>query len=82
TSLIIAQYEGGGGPHCSFDEHNEILAAIEKGDQERAVTLMMPHMEHIDSKLKLESDNASGDLHAVLAPLLGGKQKPRRGRAD
>ncbi len=40
TSLIIAQYESGGRSHCSFDEHNEILDAIEKGDKERAVTLM------------------------------------------
>ncbi len=69
TSLIIAQYESGGRSHCSFDEHNEILDAIEKGDKERAVTLMMHHMEHIDSKLNLESDNASGDLHAVFSHL-------------
>ncbi|HBO9705274.1 TPA: GntR family transcriptional regulator [Pseudomonas aeruginosa] len=82
TSLIIAQYESGGRSHCSFDEHNEILDAIEKGDKERAVTLMMHHMEHIDSKLNLESDNASGDLHAVFSHLLGGKKKPRRAKAD
>ena len=42
---------------------------------------MMHHMEHIDSKLNLESDNASGDLHAVFSHLLGGK-KPRRAKAD
>ncbi len=79
---VIAQYESGGRSHCSFDEHNEILDAIEKGDKERAVTLMMHHMEHIDSKLNLESDNASGDLHAVFSHLLGGKKKPRRAKAD
>ncbi len=82
TSLIIAQYESGGRSRCSFDEHNEILDAIEKGDKRRAVTLMMHHMEHIDSKLNLESDNASGDLHAVFSHLLGGEEEatPGQGR--
>ena len=78
----FARGDRGGRSHCSFDEHNEILDAIEKGDKERAVTLMMHHMEHIDSKLNLESDNASGDLHAVFSHLLGGKKKPRRAKAD
>lgn len=82
TSLIIAQYESGGRSHCSFDEHNEILDAIEKGDKEKAVTLMMHHMAHIDDKLNLDVDGASGDLHAVFSHLLAGKKKPRRSKAD
>ena len=82
TSLIIAQYESGSRSHCSFDEHNEILDAIERGDKEKAVTLMMHHMSHIDSKLNLESDGASGDLHAVFSHLLATKKKPRRSKAD
>ncbi|MNN78728.1 FCD domain protein [compost metagenome] len=82
TSLIIAQYESGGRSHCSFDEHNEILDAIEKGDKEKAVTLMMHHMAHIDDKLNLENDAASGDLHAVFSHLLSSKKKPRRSKAD
>src|SRR5690606_38674586 len=63
TSLIIAQYESSGRSHCSYDEHNELIDAIEARDKERAVMLMMHHMDHIDDKLNLDEGGASDDLH-------------------
>jgi len=77
TSLIIAQYESGNRTHCSWDEHNQLIDAIESRDAARAVELMMHHMDHIDSQLNLDDDNASDDLHAVFSHLMLGKKKPR-----
>ncbi|KFE55716.1 GntR family transcriptional regulator [Pseudomonas syringae] len=75
TSLIIAQYESGNRSHCSYDEHNRLIDAIEARDATLAVELMMHHMDHIDSKLNLDEDNASDDLHAVFSHLMLGKKK-------
>ncbi|WP_339485352.1 GntR family transcriptional regulator [Pseudomonas sp. EL_65y_Pfl2_R95] len=75
TSLIIAQYESGSRSHCSYDEHNQLIDAIQARDTERAVHLMMHHMDHIDSKLNLDEESASDDLHAVFSHLLHTKKK-------
>ena len=76
TSLIIAQYENGNRSHCSWDEHNRLIDAIEARDARLAVELMMHHMDHIDSKLNLDDEGASDDLHAVFSHLMLGKKKP------
>lgn len=78
TSLIIAQYESGNRTHCSWDEHAQLIDAIESRDAARAVELMMHHMDHIDSQLNLDEDGASDDLHAVFSHLMLGKKKPTR----
>ena len=77
TSLIIAQYESGNRSHCSYDEHTQLIDAIEARDATLAVDLMMHHMDHIDSKLNLDEESASDDLHAVFSHLLQTK-KPGR----
>jgi len=61
TSLIIAQYESGNRSHCSYDEHSQLIDAIEARDAALAVNLMMHHMDHIDSKLNLDEESASDD---------------------
>ncbi len=76
TSLIIAQYENGSRSHCSWDEHNRLIDAIEARDARLAVELMMHHMDHIDSKLNLDDEGASDDLHAVFSHLRLGKNRP------
>lgn len=75
TSLIIAQYESGNRSHCSWDEHNRLIDAIEARDARLAVELMMHHMDHIDSKLNLEDEGASDDLHAVFSHLMLSRKK-------
>lgn len=77
TSLIIAQYESGNRSHCSYDEHTQLIDAIEARDSALAVNLMMHHMDHIDSKLNLDEESASDDLYAVFSHLLQTK-KPGR----
>ena len=78
TSLIIAQYESGTRSHCSYDEHMQLIDAIEARDADQAVHLMMHHMDHIDSKLNLDEESASDDLHAVFSHLLQTKGKSPR----
>ena len=45
-------------------------------------SLMMHHMDHIDSKLNLDEESASDDLHAVFSHLLHTKKKPSRSAAN
>lgn len=71
SSLIIAQYESGAKSHCSYDEHFELIDAIKQRDAEKAVRLMMHHLDHIETKLSLDEDAASDDLAAVFSNVLG-----------
>ncbi|MGH8352001.1 MAG: GntR family transcriptional regulator [Pseudomonas sp.] len=78
TSLIIALYEISSRSQHSYLEHIEVIDAIEARDQEKAVELMMRHMDHVDDKLNLEEEGASDDLHAVFSHLLQTKKKSGR----
>jgi len=80
TSLIIAQYESSNRSHCSFDEHNQLIDAIAARDSAQAVSLMMHHMDHVDSKLNLDEDSASRDLHAVFSHILSKSGKSAKKR--
>ncbi|MCG9681748.1 GntR family transcriptional regulator [Vibrio sp. Isolate23] len=73
TSLLIAQYETGNHSNCSQDEHTQLLDTIESGDAEQAISLMEEHLSHIRSKLNLDSNAASNDLHVVFSDLLKNK---------
>ncbi|ALU59897.1 MULTISPECIES: GntR family transcriptional regulator [Pseudomonas syringae group] len=77
TSLIIAQYETGNRTHCSYDEHSQLIDAIEARNSALAVELMMHHMDHIDSKLNLDEDSTSDDLHAVFSHVMSRKKTER-----
>ncbi|POD33657.1 transcriptional regulator, GntR family [Pseudomonas syringae] len=77
TSLIIAQYETGNRTHCSYDEHSQLIDAIEARNAALAVELMMHHMDHIDSKLNLDEDSTSDDLHAVFSHVMSRKKTER-----
>lgn len=72
-SLIIAQYESGAKSHCSYDEHFELIAAIEQRDKDKAVRLMMHHLDHIEDKLSLDENSASDDLRAVFSGVVAKK---------
>ena len=80
TSLIIALYESNSRTHCSDAEHDQVIDAIEAGNVEVAVDLMMRHMDSVDAKLNLDGETASDDLHAVFSHLLPSTKKklPRR----
>ena len=78
TSLIIALYESNSRTHCSDEEHDKVIDAIESHNVEVAVDLMMRHMDSVDAKLNLEGETASDDLHAVFSHLLQSKKKSTR----
>ncbi|MGO1461540.1 MAG: GntR family transcriptional regulator [Marinobacter sp.] len=71
TSLIIAQYEKVTRSHCSFDEHNQLLDAVAAKDTEKAISLMMRHMDHIDEKLNFDDEGTTDDLHVIFSHVRG-----------
>ncbi|MGB1236647.1 MAG: GntR family transcriptional regulator [Pseudomonadales bacterium] len=66
-SLIIAQYESRARAHCSYDEHFALIDAIAAGELERAVELMMHHLDHIEDKLSLEEESETKDLKTIFS---------------
>ncbi len=67
SSLIIAVFQTPGAPACPPDEHEQLVAALERKDP-RAVDSMLQHLDHVLSDLRLEDPAASNvDLRSVLA---------------
>jgi DNA-binding GntR family transcriptional regulator len=67
TVLAIFLYDAPHATACREDEHALILAAIEGRRVERAVALMLEHLDHIESSLDLEPrTEAPIDLAAAL----------------
>jgi DNA-binding GntR family transcriptional regulator len=68
SSLIIAVYQPSGTPPCPPDEHQELVAALERRDR-GASALMTRHLDHLLSELRLDEPAASHiDLRSVFAP--------------
>jgi DNA-binding GntR family transcriptional regulator len=55
TCLIIFLYDAPSVPSCHGDEHAEILDAIARKDAQRAMRLMLDHLDHVEQSLALES---------------------------
>lgn len=53
TCLIIALYDAPNTPACPDDEHEAIVAAIERKDTGEAVRLMLDHLGHVERELQL-----------------------------
>lgn len=54
SSLIVALYQRNDVPSCASDEHQEIITALENGDTERAVAVMIEHLDELEEQLALE----------------------------
>ena len=54
SSLIVALYQRNDVPSCASDEHQEIITALENGDTERAVAVMIEHLDELEGQLALE----------------------------
>lgn len=68
TCLIIALYDSPGVPSCPHHEHGDLVDAIAARDGERAVTLMVTHLDHVEHSLDLNTaPGAEMDLEAVFA---------------
>ena len=70
SSLIVALYQRNDVPSCASDEHEEILTALEQGDRERAVRVMIEHLDELESQLDLDEVPAPEvDLRQALADI-------------
>ena len=68
TCLIIFLYDSPSIPSCHGDEHAEITEAIARKDTERAVQLMLHHLDHVESSLTLQDERPVGfDLEHAFA---------------
>jgi DNA-binding GntR family transcriptional regulator len=54
SSLIVALYQRNDVPSCASDEHQQIIDALEQGDTDRAVRVMLEHLDELEAQLALE----------------------------
>ncbi|MFJ2484759.1 GntR family transcriptional regulator [Pseudomonas sp. NPDC087639] len=54
SSLIVALYQRNDVPSCASDEHQEIITALEAGDNAKAVKVMIEHLDELEGQLALE----------------------------
>ncbi|WP_197517639.1 GntR family transcriptional regulator [Colwellia sp. PAMC 20917] len=62
TSLVIVLYENPDAPKCSHFEHFELIDVMEKGQVEKATTLMYQHIHSIETRLNLDEKEFTSDL--------------------
>lgn len=66
-SLAVALYDRPGRLDCLFDEHVELLGAIEEKDADRAVEIALRHLDHLAEPLQNIDEAASEpDLEAIF----------------
>ena len=66
TCLMIFLYDAPTSTSCRADEHSQIIEAIARRDPSRAERLMLEHLDHIESGMKLEAATEEVDLEAIL----------------
>ncbi|AGK47130.1 MULTISPECIES: GntR family transcriptional regulator [Burkholderia] len=66
STLMSALYESHGRSPCSFDDHAQILAALEAGDAKRAAQLMARHLQHVELKMLDRPAQGAVDLREVF----------------
>ncbi len=67
TCLIITLYDRPGAPACPEHEHRDLIAAIEKRDEDAARALMREHLEHIEGSLDLTvTEVGAPDFYSIF----------------
>ena len=66
TCLIISLYDAPTATSCRADEHEEIVAAVKRGDTGQAERLMLHHLDHIEQSLKLDAGSEEADLESIF----------------
>ncbi|SAL56425.1 GntR family transcriptional regulator [Caballeronia telluris] len=67
STLISALYESLGKSSCSFEDHEEILAALDAGDSAKATELMARHLRDVELKMLERPARGAVDLREVFA---------------
>lgn len=67
SSLITAIYRDSAHDNCGPDEHDRIIAALERGDADAVRAAMGAHLDHIEADLDLDRHRQPDpDLRSVL----------------
>ncbi|NEX62561.1 GntR family transcriptional regulator [Noviherbaspirillum galbum] len=66
SSLITMLYQSERDAACSADEHVEFLAAAKAGDADKAVQLMVAHLDHVETALQFDHAGGKKDLVSAL----------------
>ncbi|WP_186082613.1 GntR family transcriptional regulator [Burkholderia gladioli] len=66
STLMSALYESHGRNACSFDDHVEIVAALEAGDAAKAARLMAHHLQHVELRMLDRPAQGTVDLRDVF----------------
>ncbi len=70
SSLIVALYQRNDHPACASDEHAQIVDALEQGDREKAVRVMIEHLDELEAQLALEElAEPEVDIRQILSDL-------------
>jgi DNA-binding GntR family transcriptional regulator len=67
TCLIISLYDAPTATSCRADEHEEIVAAVKRADVDTAQSLMLHHLDHIESSLNFNGGGGEADLESIFA---------------
>ena len=68
-ALITLMYQSASAAAHSHEEHEAIVQALAAKDAERAVQLMLEHLEHVEQGLQFEREIPSNDLSMALSTL-------------
>jgi DNA-binding GntR family transcriptional regulator len=66
STLISALYESLGKSSCSFEDHEDILAALDAGDAAKAGDLMAQHLRDVELKMLERPARGAVDLKEVF----------------
>lgn len=66
TCLMIFLYDAPTTTSCRPDEHSQIIEAVARRDAATAVNLMLEHLDHIESGMRLEPATEEADLEAIF----------------
>jgi DNA-binding GntR family transcriptional regulator len=75
STLISALYESLGKSSCSFEDHEEILVALDAGDAVKASALMSQHLRDVELKMLERPARGAVDLREVFAKASGERDK-------
>ena len=69
SSLIAMLYHSSNDPHCSSDEHSELLRICRSGNVPAAMDCMTEHLARIEANLDLDNETPNRQLDLVKALL-------------
>jgi DNA-binding GntR family transcriptional regulator len=67
STLISALYESLGQSSCSFEDHEQILVALDAGDAPKAAELMARHLQEVELKMLDRPARGAVDLREVFS---------------